>query len=82
MNTIRYGKPCMTNLPPELGRAIFNQILNTPKPDYEAMEKKARALEKEMIRIIEQTDAEREAGSQMSEEGSSTASESDATEER
>ena len=61
MNTIRYGKPCMTNLPPELGRAIFNQILNTPKPDYDAMEKKARALEKEMIRIMEQTDAEREA---------------------
>ena len=75
MYSTRYGKPCMTNLPPELGRAIFNQILNSPKPDYDAMEKKARALEKEMIRIIEQTDAEREAGSQMSEEGSCTASE-------
>ena len=23
---IRYGKPCMTNLPPELGREIFQQI--------------------------------------------------------
>jgi hypothetical protein len=58
MNTIRYGKPCMTNLPPELGRAIFNQILNTPKPDFDAMEKKARALEGEMLKVREQENAQ------------------------
>jgi hypothetical protein len=58
MNTIRYGKPCMTNLPPELGRAIFNQILNSPKPDYDAMEKKARALEEEMLKVMEQENAQ------------------------
>jgi hypothetical protein len=58
MNTIRYGKPCMTNLPPELGRAIFNQILNTPKPDFYAMEKKARALEGEMLKVREQENAQ------------------------
>jgi hypothetical protein len=58
MNTIRYGKPCMTNLPPELGRAIFNQILNSPKPDYDAMEKKARALEGEMLKVREQENAQ------------------------
>ncbi len=41
----------MTNLPPELGRAIFKQILSTPKPDEEAMEAKCRELEKEMIDV-------------------------------
>ena len=30
-NNIRYGKPCMTNLPPRLGRQIFTEIL-TAKP--------------------------------------------------
>ena len=58
MNTIRYGKPCMTNLPLELGRAIFNQILNSPKPDFDAMEKKARALEGEMLKVREQENAQ------------------------
>ena len=47
----------MTNLPTELGRAIFKQILNTPKPDYDAMEKKARALEAEMLKVREQENA-------------------------
>lgn len=27
---IRYGKPSMKNLPTELGRAIFKQMLNSP----------------------------------------------------
>ena len=54
MYSTRYGQPCMTNIPGELGRAIFNQILNSPKPDYDAMEKKARALEKEMLKVREQ----------------------------
>ena len=26
--TIRYGRPCMTNLPPRLGRQIFKEILS------------------------------------------------------
>ena len=75
MYSTRYGEPCMTNIPGELGREIYRQIINSPKPDDEAMKAEAERLEKEMIRIIEQTDAEREAGSQMSEEGSCTASE-------
>ena len=57
MYSTRYGQPCMTNLPTELGRAIFKQILNTPKPDYDAMEKKARALEAEMLKVREQENA-------------------------
>ncbi len=50
MYSTRYGQPCMTNLPTELGRAIFKQILNSPKPDDEAMRAEAIRLEKEMIK--------------------------------
>jgi hypothetical protein len=59
MYSTRYGQPCMTNIPGELGREIYRQIINSPKPDDEAMRAEAIRLEKEMIRIMEQTDAER-----------------------
>ena len=36
-----YLKPNMTNLPAKLGRAVFNEILNSPKPDMEELRKKA-----------------------------------------
>ena len=52
MNTKkRYVKPNMTNLPKELGRAIFEQILNTPRPDCEVLEMETRKVEKELIRV-------------------------------
>ena len=72
MYSTRYGQPCMTNLPTELGREIFRQILNSPKPDDEAMKAEAERLEMEMIRIIEQTDAEREALSRNSNQEDAT----------
>ena len=72
MYSTRYGQPCMTNIPGELGREIFRQILNSTKPDDEAMKAEAERLEKEMIRIIEQTDAEREAGSRNSNQEDAT----------
>ena len=55
----RFAKPNMTNLPSELGKAIFRQILSTPRPDYSKMQAEAIALEKEMIKILEKEDAER-----------------------
>ncbi len=55
----RYGKPCMTNLPPELGRAIFKQMLNSPKPDEDAIEEKVRKLEKKMIEARKRENAQR-----------------------
>jgi hypothetical protein len=58
-DTIRYAKPCMTNLPPELGRAVINQMMNTPKPDREAIEKRVRRLEKENLEIRKREDAQR-----------------------
>ncbi len=38
---IRYGKPCMTNLEPELGRRIIETILSTPVPDNKSLNEKA-----------------------------------------
>ena len=45
-HSTRFAKPNMANLPPELGRAIIEQILNTPKPDDDALEKEANLFEK------------------------------------
>ncbi|MBQ1537621.1 MAG: hypothetical protein IIZ73_04795 [Ruminococcus sp.] len=45
-NNVRYGKPCMTNLPPELGRQIINEIMNSPRPDAKVLhEKSQKAME-------------------------------------
>ena len=52
----RFGKPCMTNLPPELGRQIFDEILNTPKPDPRIMEEKVRAAKEELRKQLETED--------------------------
>jgi len=57
-NEIRYGKPSMTNLPPELGKRIFEQILNSPKVNWNEMHKKAQKLEKDMINELEKQDNE------------------------
>ena len=55
----RYAKPNMADLPSDLGRAIFNQILSTPKPDEDKLETEARMLEREMIKVRDQEDAKR-----------------------
>jgi len=47
----RYGRPCMTNLPPDLGRAIFKHILNTPPVDDEKMKAESARLVAEMLKI-------------------------------
>lgn len=47
--TTRFGKPNMTNLPRDLGIRIFKTILSTPPPDFEAMEREADELERQMI---------------------------------
>lgn len=44
-STRTYGKPNMTNLPADLGRSIFNTIMNTPRPDDRAIDKKAAEIE-------------------------------------
>lgn len=55
----RYAKPNMANLPPKLGKAIFQQILSTPKPDDAKLDEEARRLEREMIKVRDHEDAQR-----------------------
>lgn len=47
---MQYGKPSMTNLPIELGKSIFTQIINTPAPNRSKMKAESNALLKEMIK--------------------------------
>lgn len=49
----RYNKPSMTNLPRELGVAIFKQILNSPAPDREKMRAESRRLVKGNVKVRE-----------------------------
>ena len=49
MGAIRYGKPSMTNLPYELGKSIFEEILNSKPVDQEAVERKCQKIEKQII---------------------------------
>ena len=48
----------MTNLSPELGKGIFEQLLGTPRPDDEKLEAEARKLEKQMVKTREREDAQ------------------------
>ncbi len=52
-DTIRYVKPSITNLPPELGAAIFKQILSTPVPDREKLRAKSNKILAEMVALRE-----------------------------
>ena len=45
----RYGKPCMTNLPSDLGKAIFKHILSTPAPNRAEMNAESERLVNEML---------------------------------
>ncbi len=58
-DTVRYGKPCMPNLPPELWRAIIKQMLNSPKPDEDALEARVRKLEKQMLEARKRENAQK-----------------------
>ncbi|MBQ7650687.1 MAG: hypothetical protein IJS15_06985 [Victivallales bacterium] len=51
-NNIRYGKPCMTDLPPRLGRQIFTEIM-TAKPfdDSVLLAQNKRLIAKLVARI-------------------------------
>ena len=46
----RYRKPCMTNLPQDLGVAIFKQIMNSPAPDREKLRAESQRLVKENVK--------------------------------
>ena len=58
----RYGKPCMTNLPHDLGMAIFKQFLNSPVPDREKMRAESRQLVRENVKVREREIAQANTG--------------------
>jgi hypothetical protein len=49
----------MTNLPPELGKSIFTQILNTPAPDRKKMKAESAKLLKAMVQERDREDEKR-----------------------
>lgn len=49
----RYGKPSMTDLPPELGRQIINEIMHAPRPDTLTIQKKNLEIMEELRRKLE-----------------------------
>lgn len=49
----RYRKPSMTNLPKELGVAIFKQILGASAPDREKMRIESQRLVRENVKVRE-----------------------------
>ena len=56
---IRYGKPCMTNLPPDLGMEIFTQIMKSPRPDREKRRAESKRLLAQMLKVREREEAEK-----------------------
>jgi hypothetical protein len=49
MTDMRYGKPCMTNLPPDLFKDIATEIRNSPKPNYSKMHAECDVLRNNII---------------------------------
>ena len=49
----RYGKPSLTDLPPELGRQIINEIMHAPRPDTLTIQKKNLEVMEELRRKLE-----------------------------
>ena len=55
----RFRKPNMTNLPQDLGMAIFRQILNSPAPDREKMRSESQRLVRENVKVRKRETAQR-----------------------
>ena len=47
----KFRKPIMTNLPQELGVAIFKQIMSSPLPDREKMRIESQRLVHENVKV-------------------------------
>ena len=56
----RFGKPNMTNLPQDLGVAIFRQIMNSPAPDREKMLRESQRLVRENVKVRKREIAQRD----------------------
>ena len=56
----KFGKPNMTNLPPDLGVAIFRQIMTSPAPDREKMRRESQRLVRENVKVRKREIAQRD----------------------
>lgn len=52
-NPVRYRKPSITNIPFNLGREIFAQILSSPSPDRKKMAEESNKLLASMLKSRE-----------------------------
>ena len=50
-NTIRYWKPNMAALPPELGRIIIKEIMTPRKFDYSKLDAECDQVERKLAKI-------------------------------
>ncbi|MBQ7068814.1 MAG: DUF4160 domain-containing protein [Synergistaceae bacterium] len=60
LDSKKYGRPCMTDLPPELGRAIITQMLNTPPVDWEKMKAESARLSAEFLKMRQEEEMAKE----------------------
>ena len=54
----RYIKPCMTNIPGELGKQVISTIINTPLPDFTEVDKEISEMKLSLnarARIVAET---------------------------
>ncbi|MBR5341369.1 MAG: hypothetical protein IK151_05535 [Erysipelotrichaceae bacterium] len=59
MSNIRYGRPNMNNLPYELGKAIFEEILHSKPVNREQFNKEVDEFKKQMIEARRKEDNEK-----------------------
>lgn len=48
-DTIRYGKPSLTNLPRDLWVRITDQIMNTPRPDFSDTDQEIERIRNQIL---------------------------------
>ncbi|MCR5382105.1 MAG: hypothetical protein K6G44_14060 [Lentisphaeria bacterium] len=50
-NVVEFGKPCMSALPPRLGRRIIREIMTAPPVDYTESIKECERINRKLAAI-------------------------------
>ena len=48
---ISYGKPCLTDLPPELGRMVIDAIVHSEPSDHTQLKRDCKRINRQLARI-------------------------------
>ena len=51
-NVVKFGKPCMSALPPRLGRRIIKEIMTAPPVDYTESIKECERVNRKLAAIM------------------------------